>query len=241
MAKRKKSRKKSSKCPEPFNTLIDLAGAATLDYIAYKRRQKNCGKRAKIDPYAVTGVAMGMGKLNNTGDIIRLGGMLGAMGAFDDDDSSWEYSGVGSSFQKPLNNRYAWRLNCEDGSEYGVYPESYETRAAFDAALSRAKQSRIPDESPKEKETLTERKEAITPDFVSDQEVRIYCRVSRLDNGENAYYLSDTEDISVSSVVSVPGEDSEPHKGVILSIEKHTAATAPTDPDTAKYIIKEGT
>lgn len=32
----KNRRKKSSKCPEPFNTLIDLAAAATLDYIAYK-------------------------------------------------------------------------------------------------------------------------------------------------------------------------------------------------------------
>lgn len=40
MAKR---RKKSSKCPEPFNTLIDLAAAATLNNIGYKRRQKRGG------------------------------------------------------------------------------------------------------------------------------------------------------------------------------------------------------
>ena len=49
----KNRRKKSSKCPEPFNTLIDFAAAATLDYIAYKRRQKRGGKkRNKKDPYA---------------------------------------------------------------------------------------------------------------------------------------------------------------------------------------------
>ena len=37
--------KKSSKCPEPLNTLIDLAAAATLDYVAYKRRQKRAAAK----------------------------------------------------------------------------------------------------------------------------------------------------------------------------------------------------
>ncbi len=132
MAK-KRSRKKSSKCPEPFNTLIDLAGAATLDYIAYKRRQKRGNKGNQLDPYAAAGVAMGLGKLNTTEDVIMLGGILGAVGGFDDE----EQSAVGS--YKPLNNRYAWRLNCEDGSEYGIDPESYETRTAYHDALHRLK------------------------------------------------------------------------------------------------------
>lgn len=130
MAKRRKSNKKSSKCPEPFNTLIDLAAAATLDYIAYKRRQKNGGKRGKIDPYAAAGIAMGTGHLNSTEDVIMLGGLLGVMGAFDDDSNS---------YTMPHDNRYAWRLNCEDGSAYGVYPEDYETRSEFHNALSKEK------------------------------------------------------------------------------------------------------
>ncbi|MCD8174812.1 MAG: hypothetical protein LUD41_02560 [Phascolarctobacterium sp.] len=33
------------------------------------------------------------------------------------------------------DNRYAWRLNCEDGSEYGVSPEDYETRDEYNEAL----------------------------------------------------------------------------------------------------------
>lgn len=130
MAKRRNSKKKSSKCPEPFNTLIDLAAAATLDYIAYKRRQKNGGKRGKIDPYAAAGFAIGTGHLNTTEDVIMLGGILGAMGAFDDDSNN---------YSMPHDNRYAWRLNCEDGSDYGVYPDDYETRNEFNAALSKEK------------------------------------------------------------------------------------------------------
>lgn len=84
---RRKKKKASSKCPEPFNTLIDLAAAATMDYIFYKRRQKYGGKRnGKIDPYAATGAAMGLGLINDTEDLIKFGGVLGAMGAFDPDD-----------------------------------------------------------------------------------------------------------------------------------------------------------
>ena len=126
----KKRRKKSSKCPEPFNTLIDLAAAATLDYVAYKRRQKRGGSKTKIDPYAAAGAAYGMGLIDDTEDLIKLGGMLGAMGAFDDDDK-------GSYTPAPTNNRnkYAWRMNCEDGSDYGIYPENYETRQEYNEAV----------------------------------------------------------------------------------------------------------
>ena len=148
----KNRRKKSSKCPEPFNTLIDLAAAATLDYIAYKRRQKRSGeKRNKIDPYAAAGIAMGMGKLNSTEDVIRLGGFLGVMGAFDDDNDTNDYSTHIPSrtssrrvYQTRTNkssnkNRYAWRMNCENGSVYGIHPENYETRDEYNAALKSTK------------------------------------------------------------------------------------------------------
>ncbi|MDO5144341.1 MAG: hypothetical protein Q4E72_07015 [bacterium] len=112
----KKRSRKSSKCPEPFNTLIDLAGAAALDYIAYKRRQK-CGyKKTKIDPYAAAGVAFGLGKLESTEDILELGGMLGAMGAFDSDEE-----------------------DSDLGEQYGVYRDDYATRDEYVEALNNAR------------------------------------------------------------------------------------------------------
>ena len=133
MSKKKRS-KKHERIPV-IDTLIDLAGAMTLDYLAAKRRQKYGTKRSKkIDPYAATGAAMGMGLIKDTDDIIKFGGVLGAMGAFDpDDDLPIDVA----PYMTPRDNRYAWRLNCEDGSAYGVDPNDYETRDEYNEALNK--------------------------------------------------------------------------------------------------------
>lgn len=144
MARRKKKSSKRERIPV-IDFLLDMAQAASLDYIAYKRRQKRGNKQSKIDPYEATGIAMGMGLIDDTEDLIRFGGMLGAMGAFDPDepDEVYQSSYVGSHdtnpFYAPKNNKYAWRLNCEDGSEYGISPEDYETRDEYHEALHQEK------------------------------------------------------------------------------------------------------
>lgn len=144
MAKRRKKSNKRERIPV-IDFLLDMAQAATLDYIAYKRRQKRGNKRTKIDPYEATGMAMGMGLIDDTEDLIRFGGMLGAMGAFDPDEpdevyqSSYAGSHDSNPFYAPKDNKYAWRLNCEDGSEYGISPEDYETRYEYHEALHREK------------------------------------------------------------------------------------------------------
>lgn len=135
MSKKKRS-KKRERIPV-IDTLIDLAGAMTLDYIAAKRRQKYGTKRSKkIDPYAATGAAMGMGLIKNTDDLIKFGGVLGTMGAFDSDD---DLPINAAAYMAPRDNRYAWRLNCEDGSAYGIDPNDYETRDEYNEALNREK------------------------------------------------------------------------------------------------------
>lgn len=144
MAKRRNKSNKRERIPA-IDFLLDMAQAATLDYIAYKRRQKRGNKRTKIDPYEATGMAMGMGLIDDTEDLIRFGGMLGAMGAFDPNEpdevyqSSYAGSHDSNPFYAPKNNKYAWRLNCEDGSEYGISPEDYETRDEYHEALHREK------------------------------------------------------------------------------------------------------
>lgn len=145
MAKRKKKSNKRERIPV-IDFLIDMAAAATMDYIAYKRKQKRGGRRSnKVDPYEATGIAMGLGMIDDTEDLIKFGGMLGMMGAFDSDepDEVYQRSYVGSHddnpFYAPKNNKYAWRLNCEDGSEYGISPVNYETRDEYHEALHREK------------------------------------------------------------------------------------------------------
>ena len=75
--------------------------------------------------------------MKSTEDILRTGVFLGAMGSFDvdtsDPDAPHSYILDDPIFYdipeaKVNDNRYDWRLNCEDGSEYGIYAEDYETR-----------------------------------------------------------------------------------------------------------------
>lgn len=122
-----KRSRKSSKCPEPFNTLIDLAGAAAFDFFAHKRRQKRGYKKTKVDPYAAAGVVFGLGKFETTEDILELGGMLGAMGAFD-----------------PGENR------SDFGEQYGVYRDDYATRDEYVEALNNARFNVFKDEEDEE-------------------------------------------------------------------------------------------
>ena len=76
------------------------------------------------------------------------------MGAFDPDDTetnldtytpktsripksntTWKSEKTSVSSSAERNNKYAWRMNCQDGSAYGIYPEDYETMEAYNKAL----------------------------------------------------------------------------------------------------------
>ena len=149
MAKRRR-RKHSSKCPEPFNTLLDLAGGFAMGAVASHMEKKyNYSKKGKINPYSVSALGIATGRMKTTEDIIRTGATLGAMGSFDvDSDDTYSHSirkpddSVFQQIREPKrnDNRYAWRLNCEDGSSYGISPYDYETRSEYSEAIQNAKQ-----------------------------------------------------------------------------------------------------
>lgn len=221
MAKRRRSSKKSSKCPEPFNTLIDIAAGLTMGAVASHMEKKyNYSKKGKINPYAVSAAKMAAGRMNSTEDILRTGAVLGAMGSFDveaDDVPSYKpYVPEDPLFNqiretKVNDNRYAWRLNCEDGSAYGVSPYDYETRAAYNQALANA------------------RKDASSVEFISAPEAvdvapevqkTYHCvRVSRLDNGANQYYLAGDIPVKIGDTVTVPTENGTA-TGIVIGIEE---------------------
>lgn len=223
----KKRRKKSSKCPEPFNTLIDLAAAATLDYVAYKRRQKRGGSKTKIDPYAAAGAAYGMGLIDDKEDLIKLGGMLGAMGAFDDDDN-------GSYTPAPTNNRnkYAWRMNCEDGSDYGIYPENYQTRQEYNEAIVSAKS----DEQGSVESIKINRGQEHND---SATEIKYtFCKISRIDNGKNDYYFPGELCLRVGDFVKVPTEVGESN-AIVIHIQAYSESEVPKPINETEQIIEK--
>lgn len=235
MAKR---RRKSSKCPEPFNTLIDLAAGLTMGAVASHMEKKyNYSKKGKINPYAVSAAKMAAGRMNSTEDILRTGAVLGAMGSFDveaDNVPSYKpyvpedpvFSQIRET--KVNDNRYAWRLNCEDGSEYGVSPYDYETRAAYNQALANARK----DTSDAVETSVPKDAEAI---LVTLEQYK-YVRVSRLDNGSNQYFLAGNYPVKVGDTVTVPTE-SGTAKAIVLAVEFHSAESAPASPENALHIV----
>lgn len=247
----KKRRKKSSKCPEPFNTLIDLAAGITMNAVANKMEEKHhYRKRGVPNPYRASAIGMSMGKLNKTEDVIKLGGFLGAMGSFDPDDTEIDYhsshsSSIGYHTSEPWefdnmnvslpanSNKYAWRMNCEDGSAYGIYPEDYETRQVYNLALSNAKNAETSvniDEGNSEeiKETLE----------TETQEKYTYCKISRIDNGKNDYFFSGGLKLKVGDFVAVPTEVGQ-SKAIIIQISSYTADEVPKAVEETEQIIEK--
>lgn len=107
----------------------DLAKNAALWAAVEASKDKN----GKPDPYKAAGMAAGMGNFSLS-DRARLGAMLGSQGAFDKDTGN-HYSGAFDS--GVIDN--SWRDFCEDGSEYGIDSEDYETEEEYEEALTEEK------------------------------------------------------------------------------------------------------
>ena len=247
----KKRRKKSSKCPEPFNTLIDLAAGATMNAIANKMEEKHhYRKRGVPNPYRASAIGLSTGRLRKTEDIIRLGGFLGAMGSFDPDDTetdnyhyspssspkyyvndSWEFDNI-SKVTPTNNNKYAWRMNCEDGNAYGIRPEDYETRQAYNIALANAKKS---EQKNNTSNVVSVSETTKTPENCN-QEKYIYYKVSRIDNGKNDYFFADDLELKVGDFVLVPTEAGT-SKAIIIQIMNYAAIEVPKPIEDTEQII----
>lgn len=98
-------------------------------------------KNGKPDPYKAAGMAAGMGNFSFS-DQMTLGAMLGSQGAFNDAPMPETGSGFDYSDDLPysssVDNEYEWRDTCEDGSDYDIFPENYETEDEYLEALEEA-------------------------------------------------------------------------------------------------------
>lgn len=249
MAKRK-YKKSSSKCPEPINTLIDIAAGLTMGAVANHMEKKyHYKKKGKINPYSVSAFGLSTGKMKSTEDILRTGAFLGAMGSFDveaEDERGHSYIPADPVFSeiktpKHNNNRYAWRLNCEDGLQYGIRPEDFETREAYSEALRRAKESsseRYASETQTQEDYSSDTygDEKCHEQAVDDDKIYTFCKVTLNDGREPQYFLSDDVNIQIGSIVRVPHQGGS-ISGVVVAVERFSAALAPTPPEYTPHII----
>lgn len=221
MARRKK-RYSATKCPEPLNTMIDLAGAIAMGAYAKHKIKKDYQSGQGAESLMAATTVLGMGAMRRDGEgLIALGGLYGVNSALCDIERNAATrrrvpicdDDIIFPTHKKNDNWYAWRLNCEDGSAYGVSPMDYETRDDYNHALSIAKGEQqqgciddVPLEEPASQSPFSE-----SP--------LLCCRVSRLDNGANEYYLTEDENIKVGDTITVTS-DVGTSEGIVIGIKR---------------------
>ncbi len=230
----KKRKKSSSFGLGILDGLIDLAGGAAMNAVANRMEKKyHYSAKGKINPYRVSAIGIASGRMKTTRDIMRTGAFLGAKGSFnvttdppgrdpneselDEDDSFVSEDPLLNAIADTVanDNRYAWRLNCEDGSKYGIFPEDYETWEEYNLALN---EFRSFDEYSDELEGSTV-DDPIHSVRCQSKEAGMYCFISRLDNGKTEKYWIQKSKISIGDIVDFY-EDDQNIQGVVVSIEE---------------------
>lgn len=150
---KRKSLNKSTGCPEPINTLLDIAGAAAMGTYAKHKIKKDYARGEGEASAKAASIVLGMGAMRSGSEgLVNLGGLIGINSAIKDIEkaevsrqqnmsipaSVHHYSEPHASEAKVVP-KFAWRQYCEDGSPYGISPFDYQTADDYDEALQAAK------------------------------------------------------------------------------------------------------
>lgn len=240
MTKRRK-RSTSKGCPEPLNTMIDLAGAAAMGAFAKHKLKRDYAKGQGEESAKAAMMVYGMGSLRRGSEgLISLGGLHGISSALKDIKKGGQERGTHTPVfedwtYKAHDNRYAWRLNCQDGREYGIDPEDYETREEYHKAIQNAKMKR----EKKSRDEKLEQSETGTLHVQADETGIFFCRVSLLSNGKTEYFRTTDQTLGCGDVVIVPDGDGTT-EGVVISIERYSPDTCPQTWEEMREILGRG-
>ncbi len=220
------SKKRRKSASDPLDTMIDLAGAAVMGAVA-KHKLKSDYKRGQgRESVRAAQIVFGVGSLRrgSTG-LMSLGGLLGVNSAIKDIEKSERArkvlthvydEGIDLSNYKVNDNRYAWRLNCEDGSGYGVYPESFESRDEYITALREAKKDSVAGTG--KGQALSEVETIDIDDVTAGQRKEdFYCDVSLLSNGSTKTFKAEDRTLKCGDIVFV-SDGEMTNKGVVVAV-----------------------
>ena len=224
--------------------MIDLVGAVALG--AYtKHKIKKAYKEGRGEEAAAAATAVyGMGGMHKKGNhIMEIAGLHAVQNAVNEAEREKrkaslecgrsEYVLDADDFaHEKHNNRYAWRMNCEEGSKYGLQPEDFETRDSYHDAFCQAQAAS--DSQYEQRQTVGSINQGKELDLL---DTYVFCRVSRLDNGSNEYFLAKNDSYQIGEKVLVNLEEDTAEE-IVLSVEKHTIQTAPQPPQQTWMIIK---
>lgn len=221
MAKRRRSRK-SSKCTEPLNSMIDIAGAVTMGLVSRAMVKKDIKKEQGRESVNAARTVYGLGSLRSGSEgLISLGGLMGVESA------------VRSA------EREHQRQHCEIEEDSLIADLERRINATQTIRRSSTTTTQRTPSAPRTQATAGSSAEIlaspVNDTVTADADTFIFCRVSRLDNGINDYYLAQ-HDYVIGSRVQVEKDDGLV-EGIILTVEKHSLDTAPVSPDLAKRIV----
>ena len=177
-----KKYKKSNKCPEPLNTMIDLAGAAALGALVKSKVKRDYQKGIGEESARAAAFVFGIGSLRRGGEgLVNLGGLIGLNSALDDIQRQGMHQGPMASTPKrqkaivtpvPKN---IWRDHCEDGSEFGLSPLDFDSPDDYMEALREAREQDYP-VAEFDVETVDEAEEPIAQQDLNTKYIwRKYC------------------------------------------------------------------
>ena len=147
---------------------------------------------------------------------------------------------------------------CEDGSDYGISPEDYETAEEYNAAIDTAEFNSfneneddeliIPDDSPRilwvrhlpnaRQKVAVTRLEKHDPYAADDFHVYIYCLVKLDGTNTIKFYRTEDRTLKRGEAVFVPDESSGSKlRGTICSIEHHMSFSVPKPVEETPEII----
>ena len=160
-------RRKSSKCPEPLNTMIDIAGAVTMGLYAKHKIKKDFEKGCGEESAKAGTMVFGYGALRGgSRGIMSLGGLIGLNSGLKDIERNQQnpqiyetpfidkVSDAPKSTPKKVNHNL-WREKCEDGSMYGLDPYSFSSADDYEDALNQAKSIKKSQETIEDAEVMT--------------------------------------------------------------------------------------
>ena len=217
------------------DALIDLAGGVAMNKIAAHMESKyHSEAKGKINPYRASAVGIATGRLKSDRSLMRMGSYLWYRGSFHvtkDPPGKDQYEDPPHDMYLPYDpilyqleeraatndNRYAWRLNCEDGTKYYIYPEDFETRDEYNRALAEAKDFYGENSSDMETDKVAEI-EMDPETFSEDVTTGVHCQVSRLDNGKTEGFWINNPGVKVGDIVEL-GTESGIIQGVVVIID----------------------
>ncbi len=143
------ARRKSSKCPEPLNTMIDIAGAITMGLFARSKIKRDFEKGEGEESARAAAMVFGLGSMHKgSRGIMNLGGLIGLNSGLKSIAKKHtqyiaEPKYINKISEPPKKQtpvrKNMWREYCEDGTPYGIDPNDFSSADEYADALNNAK------------------------------------------------------------------------------------------------------